>query len=106
MPDRDGYPTEEELAKVRTWDWRDPDGWFAYVRSIWHWYELGPHEAPCEDGGRVAFECATGGWSGNEEIIGAMKENLTLWGLTAYSWRRGGRYEFRYTRRTKEGEDA
>ena len=35
MPDRDGYPTDEELAKVRDWPSDDPVGWLAYIKSIW-----------------------------------------------------------------------
>ena len=39
---------------------------------------------------------STGGWSGNESIIGAMKENTDyLYTFIAFAWRRGGHYEWR-----------
>lgn len=43
----------------------------------------------------------TGGWSGNEEIIGAMMENRPAWLELWYSTTRGGKYEFRSYRDEK-----
>ena len=34
------------------------------------------------------------GWSGNEEIIGALKENMMFWQLTWEESKRGGHYKF------------
>jgi len=37
---------------------------------------------------------STGGWSGNEELIGAMRMNFILWSQWWWSSRRGGHYVF------------
>ena len=34
--DEDGYPTEEALAKIASWDYEDPKGWFAFIKETWH----------------------------------------------------------------------
>lgn len=82
--DADGYPTEETTLAIKEWEFKDATGWLQYVREAWNhtygkiWEENG------------LLNMATGGWSGNEEIIIAMQENLVLWGLLWESSRRGG----------------
>ena len=85
MPDEDGYPVEVELAPCRGSD--DYDSLMQHVASIWHWPE------------RVVqfnykWELSTGGWSGNEEIIGALKMNTMFWMFCWVQSRRGGHYIF------------
>ena len=48
------------------------------------------------------FDISTGGWSGNEEILGAMRRNILLWRLTWEMARRGGHYRFRVA---EKGQD-
>jgi len=66
MPDRDGYPTDEEIERLKAWPFDDVDGIVKFIETIW-W---------CPDFGysvkRGRLRLATGGWSGNEEIIGAL----------------------------------
>ena len=97
--DEDGYPTEEELAKVREWSFEDPLGLFAYLKERWYAAEMGywgetdyaePGDVPCRQ-----FQISTAGWSGNERFIEAMQGNRIFWLLCWYSSRRGGHYEFR-----------
>ena len=38
MPDRDGYPTSDELERIAFWRHTDPLGWMEYIRRIW-WQE-------------------------------------------------------------------
>lgn len=82
--DADGYPTEETELAIKTWDFRDVDGWLAYIREAWnHHY------------GRIweenkLLKMATGGWSGNESITHAMRENYVLWAMLWDSSHRGG----------------
>lgn len=94
--DEDGYPEDEELETIKTWDHKK--GWPAlmeYVQSLWHW---GPDyfhpQAHCE--GR--WEAHTGGWSGNESIIGALMENQLFWVMCWLQSRRGGHFEFEVVR--------
>lgn len=89
MPDQDGYPTEAELDRIRTWPpsagWREA---FAFIRTCWWAADWGFSEQG------DAYSLSTGGWSGNEEIITAMMANKLLWTVCWSSVRRGGHYVF------------
>ncbi len=100
MPDQDGYPTVEELERVRTW-YRDTstDSWtlVAYLQSIW-W--LPDRHVVVYRGkeslfGRHVWKLTlhTGGWSGNEDIIDALKGTM-FWYFHWQISRRGGHYWF------------
>ena len=71
--DADGYPTEETELAIKAWDFRDVDGWLAYIREAWNHH----YGRMWEEGGLLKL--ATGGWSGNESITHAMRENYILW---------------------------
>lgn len=89
------YPTDEEIARVKSWEFkrRGAFGEFMeYVRSIgnyWTW----PDPFGWNQEGRV-YHISTGGWSGNEEILGAMQENWIFWAVCWQEHRRGGHYKF------------
>ena len=98
------YPSDDELAAIRSHDRYGYDGyteWLEYVRSIYNWPDRqvqgptritdDPHERQEYD----SWDISTGGWSGNEEIMQAMRENFICWSQTWYSHHRGGHYEFR-----------
>lgn len=92
MPDNDGYPTEEELAVIEKWDKFNVESFeelFEIIKDLWNW---GPTYAIKHD--QCHYELHTGGWSGNEDIIGAMKKNPVLWLLSCEWERRGGHYYF------------
>jgi hypothetical protein len=100
MADEEGYPTKEELERIRTWPSTDLRGWFAYIKEAGHWW---PTEAfgwsehdGIDDFKRPLhmYRISTGGWSGNEEIIQAMHENWMCWYTTWQEHRRGGHYAF------------
>jgi len=99
--DEHGYPTVEELAEIADWDYlKGARGWFAHIMSKWKYAADGYwHESTFVDGmdpePEHVYGISTAGWSGNEDILGAMKENRMLWMTTWYSSRRGGHYEFR-----------
>ena len=82
----DEYPTDEELERIVNWPYTDVDAGLEYCVSLWHW----PKSIQREDG---ALYLATGGWSGNEAIIGAMRKNIGLWSRWICS-SRGGAHEF------------
>lgn len=96
MPDKNGYPTEEELQRVREWDAiKDPKGLIEHIGSIWNYAEWG--FVFIEKGGKWKLELHTGGWSGNEEIIDALQENGDPAGFWFWYWqqsKRGGHYWF------------
>lgn len=82
------YPTEDELKKIE--EWAHTDGYgnlFEYIRPLWEGY------------GRMTkkentYDLATGGWSGNEEIIGALKRNRLFWCVCWELSERGGHFIF------------
>ena len=84
--DEGGYPSAVELNIIRNW----PNNWPAlmeYVESLWRWNNYFE-----KNGSR--YYLSTGGWSGNEEIIGALKDNQMFWIMCWYSSKRGGHYQF------------
>jgi hypothetical protein len=100
----DDYPTDAALKRIEQWPYQDIAGCLDFVASIWHWPDFGvSHELRDEEWrivrakpGERYLRLATGGWSGNEEIVAAIKTNYMLralaWRLTA----RGGLHIFQY----------
>lgn len=90
MLDPNGYPTEETLEKIRTWS----DNWESLLdlcKEIWHYPEFF-HKFEYEKA--ILYSTATGGWSGNEDIICALQENLPFWEDCWQAGKRGGIFEF------------
>lgn len=83
------YPTQDELDKIVKWPPPDWKGLFEFVHSIWWMADWG---VDC-DGDNYSF--STGGWSGNEDLIGAMQQNFIFWSLCWVSSKRGGHFEFK-----------
>ena len=73
------YPSEIELKTIEEWDYHDFLGLAKFVVSIWNWGEdyarLG--ELTKDEWGSEYYqlELITGGWSGNEDIVGALHRN-------------------------------
>lgn len=94
------YPTEEELEFIKNFNiLKEPPVKLAkYIQSIWHW---GEDYCPItafkdEYDGREMwkFEMHTGGWSGNEDIVLALRENWMFWNTFWTMSKRGGHYWF------------
>ena len=88
------YPTEEQLEKIKNWpilgiDHVDYKDLMAYVRELWEFGDWG-----FQDNRGGVYTLHTGGWSGNEEIIGALKENMMFWMIYWVQSTRGGHYVF------------
>lgn len=98
--DEDGYPTDEALKYIKTFDWKKGDvaELFAFIKSIWNMHVW--TESVVENGrfNKITkyrkYEFSTGGSSGNEEIIRAFQRNNFLWDLCLESYLRGGHYVF------------
>lgn len=92
--DEDGYPSEEALKRVETWNYKDGwRPWFEFIKKLWRY----PDWCTSEDveGGTVTnWDISTGGWSGNEDVIRAMQANKFMWTMTWVQSRRGGHYTF------------
>lgn len=90
MLDKDGYPTEETLDKIREWDYKE--GYHAlmeFVKAIWRYADSGYWWQEENE-----YTISTGGWSGNEDIIGSLMDNTMFWIMCWYSSKRGGHYVF------------
>lgn len=87
---KQGYPEEHELEHIAKWKHPYGPAYFEYIKDRWH--DNGKFlELP--DG---SYELITGGWSGNEDIIGAMRENYIFWSLWWERSERGGYHKFSY----------
>lgn len=91
--DRDGYPTEELLYYIQTLSptTNDPFEIMEYINEIWHWDNMGKWRFRNSREG--CFEISTGGWSGNEDIITALRESM-FWTCYWHQSRAGGHYWF------------
>ena len=92
VPDENEYPTEEELQQILDWDWNDAIGLVRFIESIWWNADVGAKIT----GKRVInLELHTGGWSGNEDVIRVLRENM-FWNLYWQKSIRGGHYYFKF----------
>ena len=85
------YPTDEELKRIAAWPIQcsaDIMTLLDLVKRLWNWPDRG--WAECGN----FLHLSTGGWSGNEELINALRDNFIFWSLCWQSVRRGGHYVF------------
>ena len=84
--DRDGYPSASTLAQISAFK-GDYNSLLKQIAPMFDSY------GRCE---RVdnTWELVTGGWSGNESIIQALRDNVLFWALCWQLSKRGGYYEF------------
>lgn len=97
--DDDGYPTDATLEIIKVWPYKDFFTLMAFVRLAWK------YDNYFEQDGDF-FYLATGGWSGNEDIIRALQENRVFWALCWEQSARGGKHIFKIPKPPpkKEGE--
>lgn len=106
--DDDGmYPTDEALDLIESYAYDGGDTgenlkeWFRIIRAMWWHADWGWHEEDDKDDifhkdPIKRYHISTGGWSGNESIIGAMMENRLFWAMSWEQSRRGGHYIFSF----------
>lgn len=101
--DATGYPTEATLRIIRRWDIRtkaDCEALLEFVGQAWSDYgafRRMPRRRRRDDVGapKRRWILVTGGWSGNESLIGALEANRLFMVLVWWSSARGGLHEFR-----------
>lgn len=86
----DGSPTEDTLALISRWEYGD--GWTSLMEYITPYFSKWGRVTYRESD--KVYEMATGGWSGNEDIILALKGNMLFWHTAWVMTARGGYYEF------------
>ena len=90
--DSDGYPTEETLKLIAKWG-KEDGSWRELMEDISLLFEL--NCGRCQYNiSREIWEVATGGWSGCEDLVGALEENSLFWLFCWTSSKRGGYFEF------------
>lgn len=91
--DRDGYPTDETLDAIEAFPIKvdDPSSFLKFVREAWSDY--GSIKEEWRGNGTLQVEFVTGGWSGNESIMYAIKSNV-FYPLYWQSSHRGGLHVF------------
>ena len=90
----DRYPDDEDLEKLKNWNISREglEGLLILIEELWSLFGWGYKIK----GKRVKYlELHTGGWSGNEEIIQALKYNYIFWSSYWQKSIRGGHYYFR-----------
>lgn len=89
------YPTDEELDTIEKWKFtKDHDfkQFMDYVKSVGNYWKT--EAFGWRQRGRT-YHVSTGGWSGNESILAAMRGNWLFWSVCWYQSNRGGRYVFK-----------
>lgn len=93
--DPDGYPTNSTLEMISNWKVMSNfavKDLLSYVGDAWR------YGWPVRKGGRGRerwIYVATGGWSGNESLIGALQDNSAFWAFCWLESRRGGGFKFK-----------
>jgi len=86
----DKYPSEEELQAIKEWDIlaQPVSELVAFLESLWWMADWG-----CVlDGNKL--ELHTGGWSGNESIMDALRNHWMFWNICWVKHIRGGHFYF------------
>jgi len=92
------YPDDKELEEIKNWPLEDPHGLMAYVKERWEYADTGCwRDWKSRKNDKHVYRLATGGWSGNESIIGALRENYFFWGRNWELSARGGLHIFKIT---------
>lgn len=82
------YPSEPELQAIREWPHDDFKGLLAFVADIWFYPD-------CVKRHGNTWTLVTLGWSGNEEIIGALEQNILFRALCWQASYVGGKHVYR-----------
>ena len=94
---KEDYPSKEELDNIINWRYVDYESAVElaeYIVSLWHW----EHMATIKGKKVKILTLITGGWSGNEEIIGAIEKNVLFPMLYWQKSERGGLHIYKIER--------
>jgi len=97
------YPREDELITIGTWNVTEKPvrELLNFVEGLWKWPDWG---FKLTGKNVLRLELHTGGWSGNEELIGALKQNYLFWSMCWLKSTRGGHYWFKIPKSLVKGD--
>lgn len=84
----DAYPSEAVKTKIEDWPTRNNAGLARYIVEVWH-----PMGYAKYANGQLRL--MTGGWSGNEQLVDALKNNVFFWAACWVKSERGGLFVFK-----------
>lgn len=84
------YPSEDTLKSIERC-YSEYNDLFDFIKDYFKNY--GQYSKTVDEVGTI-YELRTCGWSGCEDIVGAMKLNTIFWLSTWYESRRGGYFKF------------
>lgn len=88
----ENYPSKADLQRIKKWPFSDYKGLAVFICTIWNWGDTMAVLKRKRDGNLV-LRLATGGWSGNEEIIATLMKT-PFWFVCWQMSQRGGLYVF------------
>ncbi|RLC76536.1 MAG: hypothetical protein DRJ03_28500 [Chloroflexi bacterium] len=89
------YPSNAALDKIRNWAWEDGfENLMRFIKPLWRYADCGYWKEKRQYKGRKRYYLSTAGWSGNEDIIAALRQNFAFWALCWVKSERGGHYVF------------
>jgi len=94
MLDKDGYPDEASLKAIKEWDILEQgvSELLELVIENTNWADRQIHITGKKV---IRFEYHTGGWSGNEDVIKVLRQNLLFWHFFWQKSTRGGHFYFK-----------
>jgi len=93
--DASGYPTTAALQAIREWTIRSPADCHALLRFVWPlWWVAGWGWRERLADNTLRYVLATGGWSGNEDLIRALQANEPFMRAAWVRSEPGGRHTF------------
>jgi len=92
--DENFYPDEKSLKEIKEWDIlkQGVQGLLDLVAENTNWAD---RQIRVTSKRVIRFEYHTGGWSGNEDVIDALRRNFLFWSLFWEKSTRGGHYYFK-----------
>lgn len=94
MLDEHNYPDEKSLKKIKEWNVlkQGIQGLLDLVKENTNWSD---RQISITGKKAIHFEYHTGGWSGNEDVIHALRQNFVFWSLFWVKSTRGGHHYFK-----------
>ena len=88
------YPSVFETKAIQEWDTLTREGTLSLIDFIGEIWEYGTMGFVRHGKRVIKLELHTLGWSGNEDIITALRQNYLFWSMNWDMHRKGGHYYF------------